>query len=241
MTIRIVTGTLLLLFLPAFLIPVQTQARDIEYGFTLARNISYLHGNYINAEEDIFIAMDPGFSWNYDAGAYLRFNLTQAFSIQPELYYTTRGTQFNEDVIIRNQEMRIDGRLSMSHIELPMLFRLANRKPIPEPPVYVRPGYSFNVFSGFSISYNTRSRFSGDLSGDVFGVDFDEEFSSDVRHQFSDTDINFITGAGMEYGRDTRFTAEIRYKLSVLDIGSDPEFREDMRFSTLSLGMGVVF
>ncbi len=236
-----ITRLLFLLILPVFLLPAETLSRNVEYGFALGRNVSYLHGSYTNAEEDITVTMDSDFSWNYDASAYIRFNLSRVFSIQPEVNYITRSTSFNEDVIIRGQDMRVDGRLTMTHVELPILLRLSNRDPIPEPPRYTRPGYSFNIYSGASIAYNTRSRFSGDLSGNVFGVDFDEAFSSDVRDQFNETDINFIAGAGVEYGRHTRLTADIRYKISIMDIGSDPEFREDMRFSTLSLGLGVIF
>ena len=231
----------LILFFPILLIGLTSNAQDVDYGFKVSRNASYLHGSYIKSQEDITISLEPDLSWRHSMGVFVRYNITTTFSVQPELLYTTRGVHFKENVIIRDQDMRVEGDLTLRYIELPLLLRISNRKPIPQQPVYEPPGYSYNGYTGLSFAYNTSARFSGDLSGDLFGVDFDEPFSSRVRDQFTATDINFILGAGFEYGRHTRFIFDIRYAFSILDIGKDPDFSGDIRNSAVSVMMGVVF
>ncbi len=216
--------------------------QGVNYGLKISKNFSHFYGNYVaTAEEEIRVTLDPKFSSRFSGGGFVRYYVTQRFSIQTELLYTTRGVRFNEDVEIRNREMQISGGLMMKYIEVPVLFRFGTWLPKPEPPQYHPPGYTYHAFTGFSVGYHATTRFSGDLSGDLFGVDFNEPFSGRVEDQFNDTDVSLIIGAGIEYGRLSKFTFDIRYIVSLLDIGTDPAFSGDIRHGAISASIGVLF
>ncbi len=220
---------------------LSSYGNGFDYGIKISRNIAFILGNYTNSAEDIRVDLDPKLSYRFSIGGFARYHLTSALSIQPELLYTTKGGTFNEDVLIRGQQLRIDGDLTLRYIEVPVLLRLSSYLKRPPPPRYLPPGYTFNGYTGLSFGYNTSARFSGDLRGDVFGVDFDEPFSSRVKDQFESTDISLLFGTGMEYGRDSWFTLDIRYAISIMDLGKDPDFTDRFRNSSISVMIGIVF
>lgn len=231
-----------LFLLPVLLIVTPGFSQGLQYGLQIGKSYSHMYGSFVTtAAEDISVSLNPKLSSRFTGGGYLRYYITPAFSIQPELLFSTRGGRIKEDVDIRGRDMRIEGNLMMHYVEVPLLFRLGTSIDFPEPPRYEPPGYTYHLLAGVSASYNTRARFTGDLSGDVFGVDFDEEFSNNVRNQFIDTDVSVIFGAGFEYGRDTRFTFDIRYMLSILDINNDDSVTGEIRNGTITAMMGILF
>jgi hypothetical protein len=233
---------LLFVVLPILLIVLPAHGQGLQYGLQIGKSYSHMHGSFVTtAAEDITVSLNPKLSSRFSGGGFLRYYITPGFSIQPEILFASRGGRIKEDVNIRGRDMRIDGNLMMQYIEIPVLFRFGTWIPIPEPPRYQPPGYTYHAFTGLSVAYNTKSRFSGDLKGDVFGVDFDEEFSNSVRDQFRDTDLSVIIGAGFEYGLRTRFTFDIRYVLSILDIGETPGVNREIRNGTITAMFGVLF
>ncbi len=232
----------LLLVMPLLFIAAPTHGQGLQYGLQLSKSYSHMHGSFVTtAAEDITVTLNPKLSSRFSGGGFLRYHITPALSIQPGILFSTKGGRIKEDVDIRGREMEIEGNLMMRYIEVPVLLRFGTWIPIPEPPRYHPPGYTYHVFTGLSIAYNTSSRFSGDLKGDVFGVDFDEEFSNSVRDQFQDTDLSIILGAGFEYGLSTRFTFDIRYVLSILDVNNTPGVSSEIRNGTISAMIGVLF
>lgn len=227
---------------PLLLFALPANGQGLQYGLQIGKSYSHVYGSFAaTAAEDIRLSLNPSLASRFSGGAYLRYYVTPAFSIQPELLFATRGGRINQDVDIRGIDMRIDGNLMMHYIEIPLLFRIGSWIDFPEPPRYEPAGYTWHVLAGVAASYNTRARFNGALSGDVFGVDFDEEFSGSIRNQFTNTDVSAIIGAGFEYGRDTRLTFDIRYVLSILDINNDPGKSGEIRNGTITAMIGVLF
>ncbi len=233
---------LLLLLFPLLLFVMPASGQGLQYGLQIGKSYSHMYGTFVTtAAEDINVSLSPGLGSRFSGGAYMRYYVTPAFSIQPELLFSTRGGRIKEDVDIRGRDLRIDGNLMMYYVEVPLLFRLGTSIYFPEPPRYEPSGYTYHVLAGVSASYNTRAQFNGNLRGDVFGVDFDEEFSSSVRSQFRESDLSVIAGAGFEYGRVTRFTFDIRYVLSVMDISNNSSGNGDLRNGTITAMIGILF
>jgi len=122
-----------------------------------------------------------------------------------------------------------------------VLLRFTTTLPDRGPTFVQEPGFTYNAYTGASFAYKTNATFSGRLTGEVFGDDFGERFRNRVWNQFRDTDVSLIVGAGFEYGIQYRFTLDVRYVISVTDIGSDPQFSDDIRNGMVSVFMGVVF
>lgn len=224
-------------------------AQKLDLGFKGSINASYFHGGYIFTEQisdgevtdEITLNLNPKLSSRFSIGGLIRYNVTDLFSVQSELLYTTRGTRFSENVDIFGQILKLDGNVTLTYIEIPLLFRVSTSLPDRGPLFYQRPGFTFNAYTGGSFAYKTNAKFSGDLTGVLLGVDFEESFENSVWDQFTDTDFSFIVGAGFEYGVRTRYTFDVRYVLSVTDIGNDPEFERDVRNGAVSVMMGIVF
>jgi len=231
-----------LFLLPFLLLASPASSQGLQFGLQVGKSYSHMLGSFVTTEpEDVRLSLDPYLESRFSGGAYMRYYVSPTFSIQPELLFSTRGGRIKEDVNIRGLDLRIDGNLMMHYIEVPLLFRFGTYIDFPPHPRYEPPGYTYHFLFGVSGSYNTRARFSGDLRGDVFGADFDEEFSENVRRQFADTDLSAIIGLGFEYGRDTRFTFDIRYVLSILDINDNPAENGDIRNGTITAMMGILF
>ena len=216
-------------------------AQSFNYGFKGSVNASYFHGGYIYIIGDEILAPEPKLSSRFSVGGLLRYNLTELTSIQTELLYTTRGVRFGENIEFRNQILRLNGDLMLTYIEIPVLLRFTTSLPDRGPTFIQEPGFTFNVYTGGSFGYKTNAKFSGRLTGELFGDDFRERFENRVWNQFTDTDFSFIFGTGFEYGIQYRFTLDIRYVLSITDIGNDPQFPEDIRNGMVSVFIGAVF
>ncbi|MFO8030737.1 MAG: porin family protein [Cyclonatronaceae bacterium] len=225
----------MLTFLPS-------HGQGLQFGLQLGSSFSYMHGNFVTtAADDVSITLSPKLASRFSGGAYFRYYITPAFSIQPELLYTTKGGRIRQDVDFQGQDMRFDGNLMMKYINLPLLFRLGTYNPPPEPPGYSPPGYTYHVLAGASMAYNTDARLTGNLSGNFLESEFSEQFTRSVQNQFRNNDFSVIVGAGFEYGRHTRFTFDIRYELSVQDISNDDATSDELRNGTITAMIGILF
>jgi hypothetical protein len=216
-------------------------AIDINFGFKGSINASHFHGDYVYTGETFTLDPKPRLSPRFSAGGLVRYNLTQRISVQTELLYTTRGVRFREYVEFRNQSLELRSDLTLTYIELPVLFRITTTLPDRGPTFIREPGFTYNAYIGASLAYKTNATFSGRLTGEVYGEDFRERFKNRVWNQFSDTDISFIIGVGFEYGIRYRFTFDMRYALSIMNIGNDSQFPENIRNGMVSVFIGTVF
>jgi hypothetical protein len=227
---------LLLLIISPF-----TLSQSLNYGFKGSINASSLYGGYIFTSDDLVVDLDPNVSSRFSAGGFIRYNLSRVTSIQTEFFYSTRGARINEDIQFRNQTLNLDGDITLAYIEVPVLIRLNTLLPDRGPTFVREPGFTFNAFLGGSFAYKTNATLTGRLTGEVLGDYFNERFKNTVWNQFVDTDFSFIVGAGFEYGVNYRFTFDIRYVVTILDIGNDPNIMHSIRNGAVSIFIGTVF
>lgn len=230
------------IFLAMMLTVLPAHGQGLQFGLQLGSSFSYMHGDFVTtAVDDVSVTLSPKLASRFSGGAYLRYYFTPGFSIQPELLYATRGGRITQNVDFQGQDIRFDGNLMMKYISIPLLFRLGTSNPPPEPPLYEPPGYTYHVLAGVSMAYNSSARLSGNLSGNFMGSEFNEQFARSVDDQFNSHDFSAIVGAGFEYGRDTRFTFDIRYELSLQDISNDDAITDELRNSTITAIIGIMF
>jgi hypothetical protein len=224
-----------------FLYNTSLYATDINFGFKGSINASYFHGDYVYTGEIITLDPGPKLSTRFSAGGLVRYNFTDVTSLQTEILYTTRGVRFRETFEFRNQTLFLNGDLTLTYVELPVLLRFTTSLPDRGPTFVQEPGFTYNAYAGTSFAYKTNATFSGRLTGDIFGDDFRQRFENRIWDQFTGTDISFIIGAGLEYGIRYRFTFDVRYVLSITNIGNDSQFPEDIRNGMVSVFIGTVF
>jgi len=216
-------------------------AQSFNFGFKGSINASNFFGDYIYTGDEITLDPEPKLSGRFSAGGFVRYNFTEVTSIQSEILYSTRGVRFNENIEFRDQILSLNGDLTLSYIEVPLLLRFTTSLADRGPTFVQEPGFTYNAYTGASFAYKTNATFSGRLTGEIGDRDFGERFKNRVWNQFADTDVSLIIGAGFEYGIKYRFTLDVRYVLSITDIGSDPQFPEDIRNGMVSVFIGAVF
>ncbi len=235
--------TFFTLFLTVSILTI-AQSQIFELGLKSGVNLSYFHGDqYSIIEEDVQLILDPETTVRFTGGIIARLNITSIFSIQTEILYSTKGARFQEDIVVRGQELSFDGGVTLGYIEIPLIMRLSTTRPDRGPLFYDRPGFTFNAYGGGIAAYRTRSTFGGELTGDLFGVPFDEVFKNRVWYQFKDIDYGIVVGTGLEYGADDsiKYLLDIRYTLGLMDIGDDPQTNFSLQNGNISISAGVMF
>jgi hypothetical protein len=230
----------LLLISLTFIQTASLIAFDINFGLKGSLNVSYLNGTYIYMINDIPLHFNPRLSERLSLGGFIRYNFTGTTSIQSEILYSTRGCHYSEIFEFRNQSLKIDGELTLSYIEIPILIRFSTSLPDRGPTFVQEPGFTFNVYVGPSFSYKTNAILTGRISGDVLGEDLNERFRNRIWNQFTDNDLSIIVGAGFEYGVRYRFIFDIRYAMGLLNIGKDQQFPDDIRYGMVSVFIGTI-
>ncbi len=82
--------------------------------------------------------VNPKFKTGFVGGGFLRYKLSKAFSVQPELLLSMKGYKIDEDFLA------VDARFS--YLELPVLAKLTLLNHVPgKPEFYVGPALGYNL------------------------------------------------------------------------------------------------
>jgi len=238
----LVTSLIIFAFNPAIVNILFSQT--FEFGIKSGINTSYFQGDqYSFIADDVQLSLDPKVAIRFTGGAIARINFTPAFAMQTEILYTTKGARFNEEIDVRGQELNIEGGITLGYMEVPLLLRFSTTRRDRGPLFYPKPGMTFNAYAGGVAAYRTRSTFRGEITGDLFGLPFDEEFKNNVWYQFDDIDYGIVVGTGFEYGADDtmKYLVDVRYTLGLMDIGDDTQTHFSLRNGNISLSVGLVF
>ncbi len=231
--------TILIVFNSFFYYTAVSQKLDL--GLKGGVNFSSLNGIFLFQQEDVSLNLNPKNVTRYTFGGVLRYTITPHFSLQTEVLFTPRGAQFIEDIVVRGQPFRLTGDVNLSYIEVPLLLRLSTVRTGRGRFFYPRPGFTVNGYVGGAAGYKTRAKFRGDISGDLFGVPFEESFGNSVWNRFETLDYVSIVGGGFEYGLNTRIILDIRYVYGLTNIIADQEINDPMKNRMVSVLIGLMF
>jgi len=150
---------------------------NIKKGLKIGLNKSKFVGNEEYLTED-YLESDPNKIAGTGFGGFIEFNITSHFSIQPELLYVKRGTQY----ILTGWSVIGPYTLKIDYVEIPILFKY--NIPIIEnitPSLYFGPTVAFPVKKKLeTVSYNsihdsTNEYKLENVRNPVFGVAFGGE------------------------------------------------------------------
>ncbi|MCD6379912.1 PorT family protein [bacterium] len=158
------------------------------------------------------------FDWKmgYKIGAFFTFPATPILTVQPEIYFTTKGWKAEGEILGETVTMTT----SMNYIEIPVLLKLN-----------MDTGMSFKptIFGGPYVGF-----LMGDptLKVEVGGESAEEDYPSDI---FNSTDIGGVIGAGVDFdlGMSTA-SFEARFNFGLTSVSdNDQEDIKNMGFSIL--------
>jgi len=188
---------------------IQIAGKGVKVGFSMA-NVS---GKYVDVMNDIF-NINNSARIGLALGGYLTINVSDNFSVQPELLFVQKGTKWSKE------EWKLVYRFS--YLEIPILAK-----------------YSFTAGSDMKAFVFAGPALAFKVGATIYGKDEDESETED----FDDAkgmDFGVVFGAGMEkpFGKNV-ITVDVRYTLGLSNCSEEKEF--DFKNSAILIMAGIGF
>jgi hypothetical protein len=180
-------GLLLCAGLVAIVATTDAQAQNTRVGLKGGLNLSNL---YVDDADD----ENARIGWH--GGLYAQIFSSEAFAIQPELNFSTKGTGITYGVV-NNTTVSVnhDTRINLSYLDIPVLavFKLGEAAEIHAGPYW-----------SYLLKAEIRNR----------GTDPDNEFDTIDRDNFDDWDYGLVGGIGFNLGKAAQLGARYNYGLN---------------------------
>ncbi|PSG88574.1 porin family protein [Aurantibacter aestuarii] len=212
----------LLLSAAVALMAITANAQDsgMTFGAKAGLNVATIGGDVEDASSRI----------SFHVGGYAEFMVSDKFSVQPELVYSSQGTQEEYKESFESNGVVFDGeyedKLKLDYINLPVMAKF-----------YVTEGFSLEAGPqvGFLIGANVESE--GTESVTFGGSTETESFSEEVDVKDSFKGIDFAVGVGAGYKLDGGLNFAVRYNLGLSNIYEDSgDFKAQNNVFQFSVG-----
>lgn len=189
-------------------------------GFTHAQKAEFGVKGGLNIASLIFVGEGAPVTTplvGINAGGFVEVKISEKFSIQPELLYTTQGSNFDLAVDFEGDQYDTDNSFKLSYINIPVMFKYYVDK-------------KFSLEGGPQIGFLTSSK----LEVKVLG----QSVTQDAKDYFESVDFGLNIGAGYDFTK--KLSASIRYNIGLINIGSDEFATGDDKVSNrvLSISLG---
>ena len=173
---------------------IVTVAAVFAFGFANAQETKFgVKGgvNFANFAGDV---EDNSTKVGFNVGGFVEIKVSDKFSVQPELLFSTQGTQteFTESGIT------VKAKANLSYLNIPLMAKY-----------YVADGFSLEA--GPQVGFLTSAKYKAESGGN--------EVEEDAKDDFESTDFGFNFGAGYDF--TTNLSAGVRYNLGLSNIAKD--------------------
>lgn len=170
-----------------------------EFGIKGGLNMS----NFYTDDAD-----DKNVLFGFNAGLYATLPISDFVAIQPELLFTTRGSELEYNNPVGENQIN---KYKLNYIELPLLVRVNVTK-------------NFNIHAGGYAAYMVSSKLTGQGP-----IDFENEFDTDDFNKF---DAGIAAGVGVDFNP---ISVGLRYNYGLTTIVKDGDDSSDIKNTNLSL------
>jgi len=211
--------TFLRIALPlALLIAAPLQAQNITFGVKGGINIADVSTDAIDFED--LTSAKTGFV----GGAFATFGLGGVFALQPELLYSQKGFEFQDEVF------DIDAQLATNYFEIPLLLKAQLGVAMLRPAVYAGP----------VLSFETSCKAQGSEGGIDISVDCDADDEGFANRKT--TDVGAVFGANLDIMLGpVVLIVDGRYQLGLTNLNDDPDSDEEVKNRVWQFMAGVGF
>jgi len=196
------------------LFPNLPLAKEKKAGLKIGMNRATFHGDDVKEMEQVFGEKMES-KWGLCVGGFIRFNISKAFAIQPEVLYTMKGAKIGATVL----DITSKWEFNLSYLEVPVLVKFM----IPTPG-----GVKPNLYAGPALAIKLSSK----IKHEVPGWPVEEEDLEGMK----DTDFGIIVGAGVDFGK---LMVDVRYVLGLTTLSDEGD--EDVKSGVISLMIGFSF
>ena len=189
-----------------------TYAQKAEFGIKGGLNVANQNYSGDGAPSPLAII-------GFHVGGFADIKISEKFSIQPELLYSTQGSKFNLLVNTNGSNYDTENTFLLSYINIPVMFKYyATEK--------------FSLEAGPQIGFMVDSK----LKTDVIG----QSVTQDAKDLFESVDFGLNLGAG--YDITKKISAGIRYNFGLTNVmKSESGDNSEIKNSVFSLSVGYKF
>ncbi|PQJ26734.1 hypothetical protein BSZ35_19275 [Salinibacter sp. 10B] len=212
-------------------------AQGIDLGIRGGANFATFRGDTNTLSQQVVGnqgSSDFGRKIGLRVGGFLRFGITEAFSIRPEVTYSQKGTTFEGSAsgVINGQSVTVEFEATSSYdyLDIPVLAE------------YVIPTSGQlqpYLFAGPSLGFSINAETEADLTARSAGQSVSETNTSD--DDVESTDLGAVLGGGVSYALQSGNTIflDIRYNPSFTSLDSEGD--ADIQNDVISVGVGYSF
>jgi hypothetical protein len=135
----------------------------------------------------------------FNAGLFIKMPVTKSFAVQPELYFTTKGSQVSYNNLFASG----DARFRLSYLEMPVL-------------LVWNINSNFNIHGGPCIGY----LLSGDVTNESSAPIFDFEKNIDV-NDYNKMEASVAVGAAIDI---RKISVGLRYNYGITTVGKEKDY-----------------
>ena len=195
---------------------ILTVAAVFAFGFANAQETKFgVKGglNVANLSGDI---EDNSSKVGFHVGGFVEIKVSDKFSVQPELLFSTQGTKLEES----GTNYSYESNLNLSYLNIPVMAKY-----------YVAERFSLEPVPQVAFLKKAKSDFTATASGITVSGD------EDVKDEFESIDFGFNFGAGYDFTEN--LSAGLRYNLGLSNIAktdSGDDFKLSNNVFSVSLG-----
>ncbi|WP_281310229.1 porin family protein [Flavobacterium flavigenum] len=171
---------------------------NTEFGIKGGVNMS----NFYNEDAD-----DKNMLFGFNAGVYATLPISDFVAIQPEILFTTRGSELEYNTALASGSTK----LKLNYIEVPLLVRVNLTK-------------NFNIHAGGYASYLVSSKATGEGA-----LEFEQDFDTDNFNKF---DAGLAAGVGLDFNP---ISVGLRYNYGLTTFVKDGDNSSDLKNTNFSL------
>lgn len=201
---------------------ILSAALVLAFGFTYAQKAEFGIKGGLNVANQSFSgdgAPSPSSLIGFHIGGFAEIKISEKFSIQPELLYSTQGSKF--DLFVNNDGIDYDteNTFKLAYINIPVMFKYYAAD-------------KFSLEAGPQIGFLVDSK----LEVNVLG----QSVSQDAKDLFESVDFGFNLGAGYDFTK--KVSAGIRYNFGLTNVfKTEAGDNSEVKNSVFSISVGYKF
>ena len=193
-------------------------AQEVEFGVKGGVNIA----NFTGDETD-----DLESKIGFHIGGFAEIKISEKFSVQPELLFSTQGTKMKEKYSEDGFDYDVSAKINTSYINIPIMAKL-----------YVTEGFSLEA--GPQIGFLMSAKTKAEATVSAGGITQSGSEEVDVKDQFNTVDFGLNFGLGYKFTEN--LSAGARYNLGLSDINKEVEGEAiSVKNSVIQVSIGYSF
>lgn len=184
--------------------------KETSFGIKGGLNIATWIGDVGNVNSKI----------GFHIGGFAEIKVSNKFSFQPELLYSTQGVTFKNVLVnVGGIDYSADGKINLSYLNIPILVKYYAMK-------------KFSLEAGPQIGFLTAAKTEATVNGNTV--------VEDIKYNFESLEFSMNFGAGYNFTKN--ISAGVRYNFGLSNIAKEQSgYKSNVKNSILSLSVGYKF